>query len=121
MCVFSLSKAFKAMPRPPAKNFVDMEEEAAAAEAEAAGGGGQGWASAKAKMEGFIDKHGFWAIWALATFPSGAFDLCGVCCGQLRVPFRTFFGATLSGKSLVRAPVQVGLRVGGGGGGCVYM
>jgi hypothetical protein len=39
-------------------------------------------------MEDFITRHGFVAIWALATFPSGAFDLCGVCCGQLRVPFK---------------------------------
>lgn len=47
-----------------------------------------GWESAKRRMEDFITRHGFVAIWALATFPSGAFDLCGVCCGQLRVPFK---------------------------------
>jgi hypothetical protein len=54
-----------------------------------------GWAAAKRRMEGFINQHGFVAIWALATFPSGAFDLCGVCCGQLRVPFKVFFSLWL--------------------------
>jgi len=36
----------------------------------AAGGSDVGsWDAAVAKMEGLIEKHGFWAIWALATFP----------------------------------------------------
>eukprot|EP00744_Colponema_vietnamica_P012675 GILI01017783.1.p1 GENE.GILI01017783.1~~GILI01017783.1.p1 ORF type:complete len:589 (+),score=172.05 GILI01017783.1:71-1837(+) len=53
-----------------------------------------------------IKKHGFWAILLLAAWPNAAFDLCGMACGQFLMPFWTFFGATLIGKSLIKINMQ---------------
>ena len=35
------------------------------------------------------------------------FDICGICCGFLVMPFWTFFLATLLGKSLIKVHLQV--------------
>ncbi len=53
-------------------------------------------------------KHwGFLGIALLASFPNAAFDLVGLCCGTILMPFWTFFLAVLVGKGLVRANLQV--------------
>ncbi len=39
--------------------------------------------------------------------PNPLFDLAGITCGHFLVPFWTFFGATLIGKSVVKAHLQV--------------
>ena len=53
-----------------------------------------------------IQRYGFWAIFFLAAWPNMAFDLCGICCGAFRMPFWTFFGATLLGKGVVKVNMQ---------------
>ena len=53
-----------------------------------------------------IQKYGFWAILLLAAWPNMAFDLCGMACGQFRMPFWTFFGATFIGKALIKVVGQ---------------
>ncbi|KAG2502028.1 hypothetical protein HYH03_000522 [Edaphochlamys debaryana] len=58
-------------------------------------------------MVGFIRRHGFWGILALASWPNAAFDLCGLCCGNFRLPFWTFFGATALGKGFFKVTGQV--------------
>ena len=58
-----------------------------------------------------IENTGFWGILMLASWPNAAFDLCGICCGTFMMPFWTFFGATLIGKSLIKAPMQAAFFV----------
>ncbi|CAD2218995.1 hypothetical protein AGDE_06307 [Angomonas deanei] len=53
-----------------------------------------------------IKRYGFWAIFLLSSWPNMAFDLCGMACGQFRMPFWTFFGATLLGKAVVKVNMQ---------------
>ena len=57
-------------------------------------------------MVRMIQNYGFWAIFLLAAWPNMAFDLCGICCGHYRMPFWTFFGATLLGKGIVKVNMQ---------------
>ena len=54
----------------------------------------------------FTEKHGFLGILLLASWPNAAFDMCGMACGWLEMPFWTFFGATLIGKGLVKVTLQ---------------
>lgn len=46
-------------------------------------------------------------ILLLASWPNAAFDLCGLCCGAFKMPFWSFFGATLIGKGVVKVNGQV--------------
>eukprot|EP00441_Pelagodinium_beii_P015503 CAMPEP_0197663588 /NCGR_PEP_ID=MMETSP1338-20131121/58029_1 /TAXON_ID=43686 ORGANISM="Pelagodinium beii, Strain RCC1491" /NCGR_SAMPLE_ID=MMETSP1338 /ASSEMBLY_ACC=CAM_ASM_000754 /LENGTH=500 /DNA_ID=CAMNT_0043242043 /DNA_START=55 /DNA_END=1557 /DNA_ORIENTATION=- len=54
----------------------------------------------------FTEKHGFLGIFLLASWPNAAFDMCGMCCGYLLMPFWTFFIATAAGKGLVKVNGQ---------------
>jgi membrane protein YqaA with SNARE-associated domain len=54
----------------------------------------------------FTEKHGFFGIFLLASWPNAAFDMCGMCCGYLMMPFWTFFLATLLGKGVVKVNGQ---------------
>lgn len=54
----------------------------------------------------FTEKHGFVGIFLLAAWPNAAFDMCGMCCGYLNMPFWTFFLATLLGKGVVKVNGQ---------------
>jgi len=56
---------------------------------------------------GFIDKRGFTGVLLLASWPNAMFDICGMCCGFLVMPFWTFFLATLLGKGLIKVHLQV--------------
>lgn len=59
-----------------------------------------------------IKRGGFLGITLLASFPNAAFDLVGLCCGQILMPFWTFFPAVLLGKGLIRANTQVRIAQG---------
>ena len=59
----------------------------------------------------FTERHGFLGIFLLASWPNAAFDMCGMACGWLQVPFWTFFGATLLGKSLVKTTIQSSVAI----------
>eukprot|EP00397_Hematodinium_sp_SG-2012_P003606 GEMP01003614.1.p1 GENE.GEMP01003614.1~~GEMP01003614.1.p1 ORF type:complete len:495 (+),score=108.94 GEMP01003614.1:960-2444(+) len=55
---------------------------------------------------GFTEKYGFMGVLALSAWPNAAFDMCGMCCGYLLMPFWTFFAATLIGKGLIKVNGQ---------------
>lgn len=54
----------------------------------------------------FTQKHGFLGVFLLASWPNAAFDMCGMCCGYVLMPFWTFFIATAFGKGVVKVNVQ---------------
>ena len=58
-------------------------------------------------MTGLIHKIGFLGILICASIPNPLFDLAGITCGYLLIPFWTFFGATLIGKALIKMHLQM--------------
>ena len=54
----------------------------------------------------FMETNGFFGVVAMSAWPNAAFDLCGICAGTFLMPFWHFFGATLMGKALIKAPCQ---------------
>lgn len=60
----------------------------------------------KLAMKHFVQKAGFFGILACASIPNPLFDLAGLTCGHYRIPFWTFFGATLIGKAIVKMHIQ---------------
>lgn len=48
----------------------------------------------------------FWTILIFASVPNPLFDLAGIMCGQLLVPFWSFFIPTLIGKALLKTHLQ---------------
>mmetsp|Transcript_10404 Transcript_10404/g.24931 ORF Transcript_10404/g.24931 Transcript_10404/m.24931 type:complete len:501 (+) Transcript_10404:2-1504(+) len=54
----------------------------------------------------FTERHGFFGVFMLASWPNAAFDMCGMCCGYLLMPFWTFFIATALGKGVVKVNGQ---------------
>ncbi|XP_015111193.1 vacuole membrane protein 1 isoform X1 [Diachasma alloeum] len=60
----------------------------------------------KLAMKHFVQKAGFLGILACASIPNPLFDLAGLTCGHYRIPFWTFFGATLIGKAIVKMHIQ---------------
>eukprot|EP01064_Diplonema_japonicum_P015325 TRINITY_DN2303_c0_g3_i2.p1 TRINITY_DN2303_c0_g3~~TRINITY_DN2303_c0_g3_i2.p1 ORF type:complete len:473 (+),score=93.47 TRINITY_DN2303_c0_g3_i2:64-1482(+) len=53
-----------------------------------------------------VKRWGFLAVFLLASWPNALFDLCGLCCGAIRMPFFTFFSAVLLGKAVVKVGLQ---------------
>jgi vacuole membrane protein 1 len=49
---------------------------------------------------------GFFGIALFASIPNPLFDLAGLTCGHVGVPFWTFFGATVLGKAIVKVHLQ---------------
>mmetsp|Transcript_52528 Transcript_52528/g.132121 ORF Transcript_52528/g.132121 Transcript_52528/m.132121 type:complete len:400 (+) Transcript_52528:71-1270(+) len=54
----------------------------------------------------FLPRLGFFGIMLFASIPNPLFDLAGITCGHLLIPFRTFFLATLAGKAVIKATLQ---------------
>merc|ERR1712241_447294 len=54
----------------------------------------------------FTQKHGFVGVFLLASWPNAAFDMCGMCCGYVLMPFWTFFIACCLGKGVVKVNLQ---------------
>lgn len=54
-----------------------------------------------------LQKHAFLTVLACASIPNPLFDLAGIICGHLLVPFPTFFIATSIGKSIIKTSLQV--------------
>mmetsp|Transcript_90514 Transcript_90514/g.256367 ORF Transcript_90514/g.256367 Transcript_90514/m.256367 type:complete len:506 (+) Transcript_90514:70-1587(+) len=54
----------------------------------------------------FTEKHGFLGVFLLASWPNAAFDMCGMCCGYVLMPFWTFLIATCCGKGIVKVNLQ---------------
>lgn len=57
-------------------------------------------------MTSLLRRFGFFGIVAFSSFPNPLFDLAGLSCGHLLVPFWTFFGATFIGKAIIKAHLQ---------------
>eukprot|EP00939_MAST-03C_sp_MAST-3C-sp1_P005118 g5118.t1 len=49
--------------------------------------------SLKIWMIDFMKWGGFWGLFLMAAWPNAAFDLCGLCCGTMLMPFTKFFTA----------------------------
>ena len=58
-----------------------------------------------------IENTGFWGIFLLASYPNAFFDMCGLCCGWLGIPFMTFFKALLFGKGLHKSSLEAGFFI----------
>lgn len=54
-----------------------------------------------------VHQNSFLTVFLLASFPNPLFDLAGITCGHLLVPFWTFLGATILGKALIKVNLQV--------------
>lgn len=54
-----------------------------------------------------VQKRSFLTVFLLASFPNPLFDLAGITCGHLLIPFSTFIGATIIGKAFVKVNMQV--------------
>ena len=54
-----------------------------------------------------MEKYGFWAILVCASIPNPLFDLAGITSGHFRIPFKTFFSATLIGKAIIKVHLQM--------------
>ncbi|KAL3538108.1 hypothetical protein ACH5RR_001474 [Cinchona calisaya] len=48
----------------------------------------------------------FFMILVLASVPNPLFDVAGIMCGQLGIPFWKFFAATLLGKAIIKTHIQ---------------
>ncbi|KAI5658808.1 hypothetical protein M9H77_27601 [Catharanthus roseus] len=48
----------------------------------------------------------FFTILVLASVPNPLFDLAGIMCGQLGIPFWKFFTATVIGKAIIKTHIQ---------------
>ena len=55
----------------------------------------------------FLEKYGFWAVLAFASWPNAAFDMCGIACGHFEMDFWTFFGGTWLGKGIIKINLQM--------------
>lgn len=53
-----------------------------------------------------LTRFKFWTILLFASIPNPLFDFAGITCGQLLVPFWSFFIPTLIGKALVKTHLQ---------------
>ena len=54
----------------------------------------------------FTEKHGFLGVYLLASWPNAAFDMCGMACGYILMPFWTFLSATIAGKGFTKVTIQ---------------
>jgi len=60
----------------------------------------------KTWMIDFMEWGGFWGLFLMAAWPNAAFDLCGMACGQMLMPFPKFITALILGKGLVKTSMQ---------------
>lgn len=61
---------------------------------------------AKRWVTGIVQRVGFFGILVFASIPNPLFDLAGLTCGHIGVPFWTFFTATAIGKAVVKVHGQ---------------
>ena len=54
-----------------------------------------------------LEKYGFVTVLLCASIPNPLFDIAGITCGHFGIPFKTFFGATVIGKALIKVHIQV--------------
>lgn len=61
----------------------------------------------KKKVFDHIEKHAFITVLLLASIPNPLFDLAGLTCGHLLIPFWTFITATAIGKAIIKVHIQL--------------
>jgi membrane protein YqaA with SNARE-associated domain len=54
-----------------------------------------------------MKKHSFITVTLMASIPNPLFDLAGLTCGHLLIPFFTFFFATFIGKAIFKVHLQL--------------
>jgi membrane protein YqaA with SNARE-associated domain len=54
-----------------------------------------------------MEKHSFITVTLMASIPNPLFDLAGLTCGHLQIPFLTFFLATFIGKAIFKVHIQL--------------
>eukprot|EP00400_MALV-I_sp_L67-5_P000184 gene184-343_t len=59
-----------------------------------------------------IESWGFWGIFLLASYPNALFDMSGLACGWVGIPFWTFFKALILGKGFHKSSLEVGVFIG---------
>jgi len=94
---YAVSKAARLAGR----NNEDFDEELAEAKTK-----GDPISRMKVWTIGFTERWGFIGVLGLSAWPNAAFDMCGMCCGYLLMPFWTFFLATLIGKGIIKVNGQ---------------
>lgn len=83
------------------KRDKDLEEELADEDADDVLNRTKRW------MVDIIKENGMWGVFWLSAWPNAMFDLCGMCCGMLLMPFGEFFFGCWLGKACVKAPSQL--------------
>ncbi|KAL5265775.1 hypothetical protein ACHWQZ_G006474 [Mnemiopsis leidyi] len=58
-------------------------------------------------LQNFVQSAGFFGILLCASVPNPLFDLAGITCGYMLIPFLTFFPAVLLGKSVFKVHLQM--------------
>jgi membrane protein YqaA with SNARE-associated domain len=85
----------------------EFEQELDDARKDADGGG---VSSAFAKMKvwtvNFTQKFGLLGVVMLSAWPNAAFDMCGMACGYLNMPFWSFLGGLIVGKAMIKVGGQ---------------
>merc|ERR1719247_1490637 len=86
----------------------EYEQELEDAKKEAEDGKGVGAAFAKMKLwtVNFTQKFGLMGVVALSAWPNAAFDMCGMACGYLNMPFFSFLGGLVVGKAFIKVGMQ---------------
>ena len=54
-----------------------------------------------------MERYGFLTILLFASIPNPLFDLAGIMSGHFRIPFKTFFSATIIGKAVIKVHLQM--------------
>jgi len=57
-------------------------------------------------LQSVLGRYRFWGILLFASVPNPLFDLAGVLCGHMLIPFYQFFLATVIGKAIIKAHLQ---------------
>ena len=59
------------------------------------------------KVFSLVEKHAFVTVTLMASIPNPLFDLAGLTCGHLLIPFWTFITATTLGKAVFKVHLQL--------------
>jgi membrane protein YqaA with SNARE-associated domain len=84
----------------------EQELEDSRKEAEAGAGVGQAFAKMKVWTVNFTQRFGFMGVVMLSAWPNAAFDMCGMACGYLNMPFWSFLGGLILGKAFIKVGGQ---------------
>ena len=61
----------------------------------------------KQYMVDFIKKYDSQAVILFAAYPNATFDMCGITCGIIDMPFKKFITSTIIGKVFIKSQIQL--------------